>query len=154
GGGDQNLYRWEGNQPSNVTDPSGLWWFDFGKDVTWLREKLQEKLLDYLASFQNAVRNGTSDGVGGQNGVGGASIGGWGGSAGPVESLRMIGRMAWDTLAELFRRPTPPNWPDLKNISDGGAGWADGLTGGVTQQIRAGLGYDDAVDKNSPYYQA
>src|SRR5262249_1762705 len=52
----------------------------------------------------------------------------------------------------------PSTWTNegdwFKQVSDFGAGMADTLTGGLTQKVRAGAGYDDVVNKNSTAYKA
>jgi hypothetical protein len=52
----------------------------------------------------------------------------------------------------------PSTWPDgrdwFQKVSDFSAGMADTLTGGLTQKVREGAGYDDVVDKNSTAYKA
>ena len=52
--------------------------------------------------------------------------------------------------------PPPPKSPwsgdFLKDASNFFAGWADTLTFNLTARFRAGLGYDDVVDKNSSAY--
>lgn len=67
-------------------------------------------------------------------------------------------------LAELQKQmpaellPTQPPPPPTRSrdalqwASNFFAAWADTLTGGITQKIRSGLGYDDVVDKNSYAY--
>ena len=65
-----------------------------------------------------------------------------------------------DTSYDNYHRTTNPNeivpqtgdW--FQQLSDFSAGVADTISGGLTQKIRQGLGYDDAVDHNSPAYKA
>ena len=65
-----------------------------------------------------------------------------------------------DTSYNNDHRTTNPNeivpqtgdW--FQQLSDFSAGVADTITGGLTQKVRQKLGYDDAVNKNSPAYKA
>ena len=139
GGGDVNLHRWEANQPTNVTDPSGLSVLGLGS--------IEEELV----SWWNRNFGWT-----GRRGGGGSSGGGGGG--GPVywgpdfQAAGALAGMIFEEVWRLFRGTTPANWPDLRDVSNTFAGIADYLTGGATGRAREGGGYDDAVDYDSKAY--
>jgi RHS repeat-associated protein len=66
GGGDANLYRYVGNSPTNLTDPSGLFFpWDWFRE--WQREIELDRQLDKLrlnrAQAANALNPGSSSGL-------------------------------------------------------------------------------------------
>jgi RHS repeat-associated protein len=165
-GGDVNLYRWEGNMPGTVTDPTGLS-FGLGDlfdeldlpplqippwvDDVWnrLKGRMRGGLRGTVSGPDNARVFSGGGAAGAESGFGGVSLGGWG----PDENaLRNFGRWAWNELRHLIGSPSPTPWPDFKTISDGSAGWADHISGGATSRLRQAGGYDDAVDYNSRGY--
>jgi RHS repeat-associated protein len=128
GGGDVNLYRSVGDKPTTNSDPTGLL---SQSDMSSLASAVFESQLD---SFGSVL-------VGDQDEA-------------YLDQLTASLGYAAIVLSQVSVDPAQPAGPDaFQSIVNGAAGFADGVSGGLTSYLRQWMGTDEFVDHYSTEYR-